>query len=91
MVGRIGGDEFLVLMKGVQARDIIDKKSAQILGAVSNITVDDVPENSLSCSVGVAFIESDNTKNYDELFCIADRAMYLAKSNGGNRVELCLV
>ncbi len=88
VVGRIGGDEFLVLMKGVETRDIVERRSRQILEAFSEISLEGIPKGSLSCSVGVAFAAGDHTKKYDELFCIADRAMYAAKFNGGNQFNI---
>lgn len=88
VVGRIGGDEFLVLMKGVETRDIVDRRSEQILEAFTGVSFEGIPQGSLSCSVGVVFASKENTQKYDELFCIADKAMYRAKSSGGNQFKV---
>ena len=87
IVGRIGGDEFLVLMKDVEDRRIVEKRSAQINEACREILCDDIPQESLSCSVGVVFAH-ENREAYDTLFCLADEAMYRAKVEGGGRFNL---
>ena len=40
----------------------------------------------ISCSFGVAWFEGDDC-NIEGLISLADTALYLAKKNGGNRVE----
>ncbi len=87
VVGRIGGDEFLVLMKDVTRRDIVETRSQQIISVFKNISCGDLPNGSLSCSVGAVFVD-DNTNSYDALFCLADQAMYQAKAAGGSRYTL---
>ena len=88
VVGRIGGDEFLVLMKGVEQRDVIERKSQQLIETIADTAFGDMPKGNLSCSVGIVFSAGDHSKKYDELFCIADRAMYTAKFNGGNQYNI---
>jgi len=87
IVGRIGGDEFLVLMKDVEDIEIVKKKCAQIVDLVSEMTSETIPKGEMSCSVGVVMAKTPHLI-YDELFCIADKTMYSAKQNGGNRFEL---
>lgn len=87
VVGRVGGDEFLVLMKNVEERSIIEKRSSQIVDSFKNIKCGDIPASQLSCSVGVAFVKN-NRLSYDDVFCAADKAMYSAKDKGKNRYEV---
>ncbi|MBP3387288.1 MAG: GGDEF domain-containing protein [Clostridia bacterium] len=87
IVGRIGGDEFLVLMKDVEDIEIVKKKCAQIVDLVSEMASETIPKGEMSCSVGVVMAKTPHLI-YDELFCIADKTMYSAKQNGGNRFEL---
>lgn len=80
MVGRIGGDEFLLVCRDVrcpaEASAIGERVAAALKGAVSigDRTVD------LRCSVGVAF--GDGRVGADELVHRADGAMYLSKRGG---------
>lgn len=81
IVGRIGGDEFLVLMKDVEQSDIVQMKCKQILAAFAEIECDSMEKGSLNCSIGVA-ISRRNTAKYETLFCFADKALYCAKDAG---------
>jgi diguanylate cyclase (GGDEF)-like protein len=82
-VARIGGDEFAVLLDGIQNRE-------QAMHVVERITESlrvPIPlqgrEFIVAASVGVAF--SDGIEQVDELLRNADVAMYSAKDNGKGR------
>ena len=80
LVGRIGGDEFVVLLKNVSNRSALQTKinqlCEQLCQRISNETV-------VSCSFGAAFFPSDGV-SFDELYRKADIAMYAAKEAGRN-------
>ena len=84
IVGRIGGDEFLVLMKDVSDVGIVSLRCAQILEAFGEMRFEAMKNEQLSCSVGAA-LSGAIKMSYDEMFLIADKAMYRAKNLGGNR------
>ena len=84
VVGRIGGDEFLVLMKDVADRAIAELRCSQIVKAFSEIECEYMDGHKLSCSVGAALAPAHG-QSYDTLFCRADGAMYRAKRSGGSR------
>lgn len=84
VVGRVGGDEFLVLMKDVPSSEIAYKRCMQLVNAFHEITDEHLPNGVLSCSVGVA-LSAVCGNSYQELFCCADRALYRVKGNGGNQ------
>lgn len=84
VVGRVGGDEFLVLMKDVPNRSIAELRCSQIVKAFAEIECEQIKGHRLSCSVGAA-IAPEHGAEYDALFCRADKAMYRAKRAGGNR------
>ena len=84
VVGRIGGDEFLVLMKDISDRGIVELRSSQIVNAFAAIECEQMEGGSLSCSVGAA-IAPIHGDSYDALFCRADEAMDRAKRAGKNR------
>ena len=84
IVGRIGGDEFLVLMKDVDRREIVEMRCQQIVHGFHDIVCDLSPDDTLSCSVGAVFSVTPGY-SYDELFCRADKATYCSKDSGGNR------
>ena len=83
IVGRIGGDEFLVLMKDVEDISIIRLRCAQIVAAFREVQTSKDESVRISCSVGAAMCPIHG-KNYDKLYALADQAMYRAKNAGGN-------
>lgn len=84
IVGRVGGDEFLVLMKDISDRAIAELRCSQIVKAFSDIECDQMEGHTLSCSVG-ASLAPYHGNGYETLFCRADSAMYRAKKTGGNK------
>ena len=88
IVGRAGGDEFIVILPDAElsaAHNIADG----IRGAIGSIEVRSVlgPETfgGITASVGVAALQPDDT--VQTLIERADRCLYRAKLNGRNRVE----
>ena len=84
IVGRIGGDEFLVLMKDVSDRQLVNKRCGQLIDAFHDTFRHQVCDFTLSCSIGVAFSPAQGTLYYD-LFRCADQALYRAKELGKNQ------
>ncbi len=88
IIGRIGGDEFLVLY-----RDTKDDLSAMKKAALG--LIDELNRNyqnkdvrlPFSVSVGIALFP-DHGNEYTELFKHADRALYESKSNGKNQYHI---
>ena len=87
IVGRIGGDEFLVLMKDVSDVGIVRQRCLQIVNAFNEMKFDSMRDEMMSCSVGAAMCPIHAT-NYNALFLLADKAMYRSKKLGGNRYML---
>jgi diguanylate cyclase (GGDEF)-like protein len=80
---RYGGEEFVVLLAETplsKARPVAEKLRA----AVENTRV--VPEVGMTISVGVCDVSVAD--GVDHWLNLADAALYLAKRNGRNRVEL---
>lgn len=80
VVGRIGGDEFCVLMVDVPSMEIVHSKVnelIQIMRYKPNLTI---PEY-VTLSIGLATNEKKNT-TYPNLFMRADEALYKVKQSG---------
>ncbi len=79
---RMGGDEFVFLAEeynsALELRNIVEKVSKLILTPIDYQNIH-LP---IGVSIGVASLENDNYKTADELYALADSAMYRAKKDG---------
>lgn len=84
-VGRIGGEEFVVLFSGHDHRAALDaaNRLRGIVAAEPLVAGGGVL--SITLSAGVATFPDDGT-DWDRLFNIADKRLYAAKRDGRNRV-----
>ena len=82
LIGRFGGDEFVVLMKNIVDEKIVSEKAAAILKMATDLNFPD-KELNLSASVGIA-IFNGTKKNYSEIFSAADKSVYVVKTHGRN-------
>jgi diguanylate cyclase (GGDEF)-like protein len=85
-VARIGGDEFVVLQKGIRSAQDAEIVGSRIIKAITQSH--DLPEGSfmLGASVGIA-LSPVHGADVDELIRCADDAMYSSKRAGGNRMS----
>lgn len=83
IVGRIGGDEFAVLIKNMENLDGLKPKLARMCGRIKNKDFGEGDILFISCSIGAAIFPKNGT-TYSELYENADQALYHAKSHGKN-------
>ena len=86
IVGRIGGDEFLILMKDVPSAGIVINKCATIVSSVSNL-IDKSKCPHFGVSAG-AVVTATGNPDYDEIVDRADQEMYCVKNTGGNNYRV---
>jgi diguanylate cyclase (GGDEF)-like protein len=86
IAGRVGGDEFLVLMKDVEAESALLEKLKTVQRLFQKIRLDG-ETSPVSGSIGVALYPDDG-KTYETLYQKADEALYRSKRNGKNRFSL---
>ncbi len=83
ILGRIGGDEFLVCMSNTQA-DVVQKRAQEIIDGCHKIySFLDIDFN-VTASIGIAFFPEHGT-NLEQLYVHADSALYQSKKNGRNQ------
>lgn len=85
-VARIGGDEFVVLVRVADANDA-EVVAGRIISLINRPFIVGGDEVDSSASIGVA-IAPDHGTELDELIAKADAAMYVAKEQGRNRYRL---
>ncbi len=84
-VGRVGGEEFAVLLSETHLEAALDV-ARRICSSCDQMVVPTSEGNvHVTCSVGVAQA-CDRHLNFDEIFRDADQALYLAKNKGRNQV-----
>lgn len=81
IIGRFGGDEFVILLKNVADINFVTDKARMILKMARDLHSD--KEWSLSASTGISIIDG-NEKNYPEIFSAADKSVYVVKNQGRN-------
>lgn len=84
LVGRIGGDEFLVFIQDMRDIASIEKKAEEIAGVFRKVYKGTNKEIKISGSIGVA-ISPDNGGTFQELYQKADCALYVSKREGKNQ------
>lgn len=85
IVGRIGGDEFMVFIKGISDAEDVMKQSGKIVKFFRDFQVGDYVKYSATASIGVGLYPKEGT-TFEELYKAADKALYISKNNGKNQV-----
>lgn len=83
IIGRIGGDEYLVFCKDMLEMTVIQEKLAGLFECFENNPIGLKDKYVVKASIGVAVSPQDGT-NYKKLFDRADRNMYAVKRSGKN-------
>lgn len=84
IVGRAGGDEFVILVKDMPDEDLLKIKLSDICAVFHNAYTGDNAEYKISASVGAAVFPNDGT-TFSELYQHADAALYRSKNAGKDR------
>lgn len=80
--GRLGGDEFILFVRGVYYESDIYKIAKVICSEVNRIQVDSSNKLQLSVSIGIAF--ANKNSSFEQLYKRADIAMYKIKNKSKN-------
>ena len=78
IIGRIGGDEFMVLIKNVEGTEFIIEKAKAICNIFDNKDLGISNSVTVSSSIGIAIYCEDGS-TYEELYEAADQALYTCK------------
>lgn len=84
--GRVGGEEFAILLSGAEASVALDV-AERVRRAIERMEVPGYPGLPVSASFGVVAL-TEAAANPEALMEAADAALYAAKSEGRNRVVL---
>ncbi len=82
--GRLGGDEFIALIRGKENRDEIEELLKQMLSNLNTVHFGDL--NGLHASFGVTEITPED-RDIDDAYTRADSALYESKRSGKNQIH----
>ncbi|WP_298943804.1 diguanylate cyclase [uncultured Psychromonas sp.] len=83
LIARSGGEEFIILFDSCEGEEAVNK-SVGLLDAIESLKPNDI---NITISIGMAKLEAAD-KDFDGLLKRADDALYEAKNNGRNRIEI---
>ncbi|HEX3039158.1 MAG TPA: diguanylate cyclase [Caproiciproducens sp.] len=81
IIGRFGGDEFIVFLKNVGSNEKIAEKAQKVCDIFRGTYTGEKKDYKISGSVGISVFPDDG-KTFPDLFRKADTALYDAKSHG---------
>lgn len=81
ILGRIGGDEFVVLFRELPSLELLKQRCQQLIDNLHRSYKNGKESLPFSISIGIA-LYPEHGKSYDELFKHADRALYESKNRG---------
>jgi len=81
LVGRLGGDEFQVLLPGIDDRETLSSLARELIAALSQPYVVGGASATIGCSIGIA-IAAKRGEEAETLIRNADLALYAAKADG---------
>lgn len=86
IIGRLGGDEFIVLLRNIKSYDYAGYLLEELCKSIHKTYRDGEKEVMVSASIGVAMAPSDGN-TFEELYAKSDKAQYQIKKNGKNGVK----
>ncbi len=85
IVGRTGGDEFVVFLKDMKDEDTMKREAERVATFFKNFKVGEYVKYSATASIG-ASIYPTNARDFETLYKAADQALYKAKRRGKNQL-----
>lgn len=78
IIGRLGGDEFMIFLKSVTSKEVINRRMDELRSALLKMN-----PYMTTCSAGITFVNREGFA-YEECLQQADIALYKSKENGKN-------
>jgi diguanylate cyclase (GGDEF)-like protein/putative nucleotidyltransferase with HDIG domain len=85
-IARYGGEEFALVAPEAQRADAFELAERLRLKLATHLTIGQAPNCTTTVSIGVATNDDPRATSAQALLDLADKAMYLAKRSGRNRV-----
>ena len=85
IIGRAGGDEFIILLKDLKSDEIIVREAKKVERFFRGFEAGTYVKYAATASIGCAVFPRD-AADFDSLYKAADQALYLAKKRGKNQL-----
>lgn len=85
IIGRIGGDEFMIFLKGVSDKESVRKEAKKVEIFFKNFQAGEYVKYAATASIGVAIFPQEGN-DFETLYKAADQGLYKAKKRGKNQL-----
>lgn len=85
IIGRVGGDEFMIFLKGVSEPESILKEAKKVENFFRNFQAGEYVKYAATASIGVAIFPQEGN-DFESLYKAADQGLYKAKKRGKNQL-----
>ncbi len=85
IIGRIGGDEFMIFLKGIDNEETIRKEAKKVEMFFRGFQAGEYVKYAATASIGVAIYPKEGA-DFETLYKAADQGLYKAKKRGKNQL-----
>ncbi len=86
VVMRLGGDEFSVFLSDIQDRKIAEQILGRFIDNIHAINIPQITDRKIEVSIGAAFLDQSEIKDFETLYKSADSGVYRSKKINGSCV-----
>ena len=85
IIGRVGGDEFMIFLKGIPDEETILKEARKVETFFKGFQAGEYVKYAATASIGVAIFPQEGA-DFETLYKAADQGLYKAKKRGKNQL-----
>ena len=85
IIGRTGGDEFMILLKNLNSDEILEKEAAKLGDFFKDFQTGEYVKYAATASIGAAVFPKDG-HDFESMYKAADSALYVAKKRGKSQI-----
>lgn len=85
IIGRIGGDEFMIFLKGISDAETVRKEAKKVENFFKSFQAGEYVKYAATASIGVAVFPQEGS-DFESLYKAADQGVYKAKKRGKNQL-----